>query len=216
MKKYLIVLFLLFLFFIFPSCKEYNPSAVTPTPFSVENSFSFDGVKLIAKEIEDGTHESTFSQKHYIVNYDRRLLMRFESLSAHEKEVDASKPVKLVIGIYGDQRASDVGYLTVCPIERDWMMLATWRNAHPFGLEGKWQIDGGDYENTGCVTGVIGSDYPERKAATVEFDVSRWFLDYPRGKQINYGLILLSKNDVLIGGEKNYFPPRITFSEWHK
>ncbi len=213
MKK---TVFIFLMLILFPSCKDLGESSVVKAPFSVENSFSFDAIKLIAKEIEDGTDVNTYSQKRYLVNYDRRILMRFESLSAHEKEVDVTKPLKLVIAITGDDRASQIGYLTVCPIDRDWMMLATWKNAHPFGIEGKWAEEGGDYEYLGCMTGTLLKDYPDQKTCTLEFDVSRWFAVYPRGKQINYGLMLLSKDNIQVNGEKSYFPPRISFSEWHK
>jgi hypothetical protein len=168
---------------------------------------TLDGVKLIAPGIEDREDPSSFEQARYELAPDRRLLLRYETLSESAKEVRTEGGRKVEV-LLAPETASDLSAVQasvkICPLKRNWMMAATWRRAHPFSPEGYWSTAGGDFDPGECISGSSAT------AGFVVFDATPWFLNYVRGRDQNFGLILVSDRNVAIAGDANgSFSPRI-------
>lgn len=155
-------------------------------------TYSIDGIKLITPSITAGDDASSFGQPEYTLATDRRLLLRFESLRSHIDAVrlDGGRKVELRLTLARGQASA----LTVCPLLRSWMMLATWQRAHPIGRAGEWDRDGGDMDESGCVTGVVSGQ-------NVLFNLTGWFVDYVRGRGVNHGVVVLASEAVTVVGE---------------
>ena len=54
--------------------------------------------------------------------------------------------------------------------------------------------DGGDLDEETCVS-------PREEGGHAYFDMTAWFVDYVRGRGINYGLAMKSAADVRVLGE---------------
>lgn len=175
-------------------------------------SHSMNGVKLLAPEIKRGDDPASFGQERYALGPSRRLLLRFESLSDKVSEVVLTdgKGVEVDVGFATEAEASAArAHLRLCPITRNWMMLATWESAHPFSPEGRWNAAGGDVDETGCATPSALAE-GQAQGRTLTFEMSAWFVDYPQGRGQNYGLALLSDADLGVLGElSGSYSPRI-------
>jgi hypothetical protein len=179
--------------------------------------YSMDGVKLVGDGIEDMQDPATFGQASYPISPSRHLLLRFESFRDKWDSIDTSpgKKVQVQLAVLDSgQLGSAVNSLRLCPVTRNWMMLATWRLAHPFGQDGKWAQLGGDYDGAGCVQGMLPST-PDGKS--ILFDMTQWFTNYPRARGLNYGLILISDSPTAVAGETSgSYSPRILFDQFPK
>jgi hypothetical protein len=163
-------------------------------------SRSLDGVKLISPEITDGYDPTTYVQDQYTLDHERRLLLRFDGMKSSTDSIQAGGPNKilLLISLASAVSATEAQkVLSVCPITKNWMMLATWNHAAPFGDSSQWQNPGGDYDSKGCVKA------GEREGQTLKFDVTQWFLNYLQARRVNYGLILVSDQSVVVLGENS-------------
>lgn len=179
--------------------------------------YSLDGVKLISPAIENEQDPATFNQDAYMLHGERRLLIRFESLKNHVSDiaVGAGKKVTVEIAVVdGTDPDQAIRKLTLYPLLKNWMMRATWKNAHPFGLKGLWDVPGGDYE-------IAGAMVPSHKTLTgstnqiLSFDATQWFIDYPRGRKAFNGLILIANEPITVAGDKSgSFSPRILFDKY--
>lgn len=189
---------------------------LTDDPFGPPEprTYSMDGVHLISPSFSSGQDPRTFLQPEYALSDTERLLVRFESLGAKESSVSLAdgRKVKVQIGlVHGVDPDQAEASLVLCPMVHDWMMLATWTAGHPFGASGRWNSPGGDFESSGCVSGVK-SDSDGTNI--LSFDVTQWFVDYVRGRGVNYGQILYAPNGkkIEIMGETNgTFSPRISW-----
>ena len=175
-------------------------------------TYSLDGTKWISPSITDGNDPRTMNQTLYAVSPAGRLLLRFESLSSKESSISLGDGRRVYIDIAlksGENAANAEASLELCPLVKNWMMLATWNSAHPM-LGGDWASDGGDFDGSGCVRGVnqvVGG------ADTLRFDVTQWLIDYVRGRQMNFGLILVSSgaNVQVRGDADGSHSPRISW-----
>ncbi|MBI3558570.1 MAG: hypothetical protein HY074_20055 [Deltaproteobacteria bacterium] len=205
--KMLSVVFSLILVVLAAGCSKGESDAKT------SQQFSFDGVKLISPAIAKNNDSSSTGQGSYQLSTDRRLLIRFESLSQHVGGISVNEKnrVEAQVTVTGDTDATAArSALKVCPILKQWMMLATWDYGHPFGDDGKWSQGGGDFDGEGCVR----ATKEDAAIKTLTFDVSRWFTDYVRGRSQNYGLVVVAATPVVVLGENSGAnSPRITFSE---
>ncbi|NDF15675.1 hypothetical protein EB061_10190, partial [bacterium] len=181
------------------------------TRVDTPQSYSMDGVKLISPQIQRGDDPSTFGQNHYTLSPTQRLLLRFESLSSKVAAIQVSGGKKVEFEVTPTDPAqleSAKASLSLCPLTQNWMMLATWENAHPFGNNGQWSTAGGDYEPLGCVRAA------RTEGDSLFFDITRWVIDYPRGRNENFGQLLLSDSNQQIFGEKSgSHSPRIHWLE---
>ncbi len=186
-------------------------------PFSVtaERVISLDGLKLISEPPDTG---KAFGSEAYRVASGRRLLMRFEGLATRAMGIDLSNGKRALLTLRckpGEcvEQANDA--LKICPVVRNWMMLATWTQAHPFG-DGNWAQPGGDYDEPSCIApheeeAASRSNDPE----LLRFDITNHIIDYTQGRRTNYGWILISDDELTIYGETSGpFSPRLTFDEF--
>lgn len=187
---------------------------------SVAQSFSVEAVKQIAPEFTAGDTPEAYGQSHYEVGPEKRLLLRYENFSSHVHTVnlgaDNSKKVWVQVAVESDP-AEARARLELCPLVADWMMLATWRFAHPFGSAGRWQTAGSDYEAGGCVRAAPVPAQPDDsfKPDRIQFDMTQWFIDYPRGRGLNFGWVLKASDAVRVVGETSPgLSPRVLFEKY--
>ncbi len=175
---------------------------------------SMDAVKLIARGEERGDLDAFFNQDHYDISNERRLLLRFESLDAEVDKisVEGGKKVWVEINVYRDADIPIVlENLKLCPVTRSWMMLATWTHGHPFGKNGRWESEGGDYDLAGCLLGELKEGSPH----TLHFDATQWFINYPRARRENYGFLLISEKELSVQGEQaGTSAPKLAFDSY--
>jgi hypothetical protein len=179
------------------------------------HEFSFDGVKLISRSVARGDDTSTYGQSTYTLDGDRRLLLRFESLGEHVSNADV-RSGRAKVWVRVSLSSGDPKSLRLYGLTRSWMMLATWNFAHPFGPAGRWTNAGGDLDaaNVMTPTEVRG---PHDEGGVVQFDATRWFIDYPQGRSVNYGFALISDGTVAIEGEAaGSLSPRLVMDKYVK
>lgn len=192
---------------------------------SEPQTFSLDGVKWISPRVDDPSEESTLTQSSYSISSEGRLLLRFESLGSKANEISLGQERKVTVTIAlnsGESLSSARQSLRICPLVKNWMMLATWKKAYPQGRDGNWQNDGSDFDATNCVSAL---DYatplrPELKKTTaayetLSFDVTEWVVNELKGRNRNFGFILLSENGgtVRIRGDMDSgYSPRISWT----
>lgn len=196
------------------------------TPIEEPQTYSMDGVKFITPGITNGDSAGTYNQPTYTISDAGRLLMRFESLSSKLDQISLSDGRRISVDVAlpsGSDATAAISSLQVCPILKNWMMLATWTRAFPMPA-GSWSRDGGDYDDAGCVRGELSekSGVTKTRSATdpqiVRFDVTQWFVDYVKGRAENYGLVLLSGNGgavTVIGDADGTYSPRINWLYVH-
>ncbi len=164
--------------------------------------YSLDAVKQIGSGI-NGRDRATFTQDRYAIGPERRVLLKYEKLMERVPYVrtDSGNEVVLKVWVLGDAAAVTAARasLKVCPLTRNWMMYASWDRAHTM-VGGGW-TPGGEVDMEGCVShSAPGSGDSE---GLVHFKVTRWFLDYPVARDVNYGLALLSDVEVNIVGDRS-------------
>ena len=174
-------------------------------------TYSMDGVKLISTKINNGRDSSTYTQGAYTVAPDRHLLLRFESFSSHVSQVSLANGNKVQVQITlvpTVLAANAQAALLLCPLTSNWMMLATWNNPYP---DGQWSNPGGDYDQSACVK----ADAPASADSKILlFNMTQWFKDYPQGRGINNGLILISSAEIsIVGDTSGSNSPRILWQE---
>jgi hypothetical protein len=171
---------------------------VDPEPRPME--FAFDRVKLILPEVTRDDDRSTVDQPDYLIAPSRRLLLHFSNLHEHVSAVrtEGEHKVQGRVTVIGDA-AEAAASLTLCPLNRQFALFATWEAAFPFNGAGRWARPGGDYDASGCVKGAASVDDPQ----ILLFDLTRWFMDYPRSRRLYYGLIATSSKPVTIVGDQS-------------
>ena len=121
-----------------------------------QQSYLFDGVKLIRSDITRPNDPRSLAQARYMLGTEARLLLRFESLSQEQADVrtDDDRPVEVLITPEGDTvtRAAAAQSLQLCALMRNWTMLSTGYRAHSFDSPGNWSGGGPDYDAGECLT----------------------------------------------------------------
>lgn len=182
---------------------------------------SLDGVKLIAAEISNSSDATTMGQSRYQIAFTRRLLLRFEDLSERAMDITVAPDKKVELHIYcldyPTCNTDAVTELKLCPLTRDWMMLATWNYAHPFG-SGAWQHPGGDYDEGGCLTpNSEAIDPSATEPVPLKFDIKNWVIDYAQGRKKNDGWVLVPESQAVFevyGEQSGRYSPRLKFDEY--
>lgn len=205
---------------------------------TVKKEYSLDGVKHIAVNVVDPYQADSLQQPTYSLATDQRLLLRFEKLNNFINQIRTGSKYRIYIGVTPlDDENSDraIQTLRLCPLTRNWMILATWTQAVPgVGSPGDWATPGSDYDAENCVTGVLTSSLSknpnpqsspsptpssspddEISANEISFDMTSWFLNNPKGRMgENYGFVLLAPQPVKVFGEKSSnHSPRIRWTE---
>jgi len=169
--------------------------------------YTLEGVKLISEAHSDQTDPATFYQEVYTLSPGRRLLLAFEKLNQHWDKISVDEKQAMWIQVSHLGNASEKKLaeesLELCPMLRNWMMRATWWVASP--LE-KWTAAGGDFETYGCIkpsTPTKEQSFFSFSANNIHFMVNTWFQTHAKGRNQNYGFILLANREVKIGGESS-------------
>ena len=190
--------------FIISGCAELK-SSVAPQP----KTYSLDGVKSISSNQPDGTDPSTMLQTSYSVSSQSRILLRLEDLLSKVTSVSLASGNTINVDVFvnntSDGPAAQTAF-SLCPLTKNWMMLATWFKAYPMGSTGIWQASGGDFDSSGCMKPVTLS------GTQVTFDVKTWFVNYVQGRGVNNGLVLISSSTsplVVRGDSDPAYSPRI-------
>jgi len=182
---------------------------------------SLDGVKLIAADISNSSDTTTMGQSRYKIANARRLLLRFEDLSKRAMDINVAADKKVELHTYcldyPTCNTDAVTELKLCPVTREWMMLATWNYAHPFGL-GAWQHPGGDYDEDGCLSPISEAIDPlATEPAPVKFNIKNWVVDYAQGRKKNDGWVLVPESQAVFevhGEQSGRYSPRLKFDEY--
>jgi hypothetical protein len=166
---------------------------------------SLDGVKLISPDIASAQDASSFQEVRYTLSPRSRLLLRLENLGDLSGEVIISESKRMHFQL-SPLATQDVDGLRagvkLCPLLKNWMMLATWNQAHPFpGGSGSWATPGGDFLESECLTAEIPSEDLPRE--NIYFDVSDWFGYYNQSRASNFGWVLISDAAIEIYGDNH-------------
>lgn len=186
----------------------------------VEREAILDGVKQISPSITRGEDATAFSKKQYELDSQTRLLVRFEKPLDNAEQLHTTSKTKASLQFAcsdpncNGAQPEDVG---LCALERDWMMLATWTHAHPFGNSGKWTAAGGDFEEKNCVYAeeIKFPDPTDTHGKPLwSFAIGQWIIDRAVGHGNNFGWVLVSKVALQLEGEKSIgYAPRIFYNE---
>jgi len=190
-----------------PGCAEFLKDRTDPVTTSLE--FPAREIKLLVRGVDSMYDASTFGQLIYTINDNQQLLVRYEKLKTYFQSIstDSGKKVEFQISLAKDT-TEDVSRVKLCPVTRNWTMHATWQNAHPFGGDGRWSKEGGDYSAADCVS-------PVKDGVRLKYDMTTWYVNFARGQSQNLGLLLVSPVTIQIAGEKDpTAAPRIFFQKW--
>ena len=216
-----------------------GPSQWDSNSPSLVREYPAEGVKLIAESILVGSDPSTFLQPSYLIGPTRRLLVRGEKISTRAERIRISPTHRVYLQIrLAEQEDPQTArtHLKACPVTKSWMMLANWTTAHPFGLSGRWNQQGGEFSATDCVAAIAAapsepspepapSPKPSNTPPAVQppistlpeiltFDVTSWFSNSVRGRGVNFGLILTATQKVeILGDLSNSNSPRLIWIE---
>jgi len=174
-------------------------------------------IKLISGSISDVRDSSTYEQSNYQVSTANRLLIRFPHILSHVSSMlvgdvgprDEVVLVRVTISPNENIESAE-NSLNLCPMIRDWTMFSTWNVIEPF-MGKRWNTSGGDFDASGCMS--ADPDQTENDQ-TLVFDMSQWVIDWPMGRNVNFGLILISDNPVNVRGDlSGSYSPRIEWKE---
>ncbi len=168
----------------------------------VPQTYLFDGVKQVSSAVQDGADPKSMTQFRYSISTNSRLLLRLEGFASKVSEVSQAAGDKVTVDVYLAKSADAVNAQSaflLCPVLHNWMMLATWSKAYPMGSSGTWQRAGVDYEDNECVqaSAPIG--------VKLNFDVTTWFANDVKLRNMNYGLVLIStqSNSIAVRGDSD-------------
>ena len=163
-------------------------------------------VKLISSSITNPRDEVTMQQNSYHLSESSRLLVRLKSMGSKAQDAIISGDNKMYLAISADDFGIDktryAQSIEVCPITKNWMILATWSYAHTLPTSGgRWNAPGSDYSQNDCVKADLDYAYAENDA--LYFDISNWYLFYVKSKNKNYGLVIKSSTPIEIYGDED-------------
>lgn len=174
---------------------------------------SLYAIKRIDSSINQGHAEHTFSQSSYPISSSSRLLLRLESFLSivPEAVIDDEHKVFFQVTPVSKHPSEFWGQVKICPLTKQWMMLATWNKAHPFpGGSGDWAYSGGDFDSYNCISAQHPSGVETHEH--IYFDISSWVTNYKQGGGSNHGWILISNIPATIYGDQSKInPPKISW-----
>lgn len=206
MKKYLILCFL-----ILNSCGPQSIGGFDPEDpkMTVALNYTFDQVKFIATDIENTQDPKSIQALNYTIDPNHRLLFRLKKMKKEATTILEEHPVLVRISINDGQINQARSQLLLCPMTTQWMMLATWKFAHPFH-HGEWRKSGGDFDFYSCVNAI------EEKSTTLKNDLEKKFCEnqdtlcfdtrtiinkYAKSRGFDFGFILINEHDLAINIE---------------
>lgn len=186
--------FILLLPLTLVSCGDLSSDERENDPVYNEQVRSLNGVLYIRNG-----GPSSYGQSEYTVGTQKRLLLRLENLGELSGNVVIDDTHRMMFEL-NVVKAADVAAaktnLKLCPLQKNWMMLANWTHAHPFpGGSGPWITPGGDYHQAECIS--IAESLLDATPDILKFDVSDWFTHYQQSRGSNFGWVLISETDGL-------------------
>ncbi len=184
--------FLMALATTFASCGDLSSDERENDPVYNEQVRSLNGVL----HIQQGGL-SSYGKAEYEVGTQKRLLLRLENLGELSGNVVIDDTHRMMFEL-SIVKSTDItaakGNFKLCPLLKNWMMLANWTHAHPFpGGSGPWGIPGGDFHQAECLSISVALDDPD--PSILKFDVSDWFVHYQQSRNSNFGWVLVSDVD---------------------
>lgn len=192
-----------------------DPSVVSNTDLK---KAAFREVKLIRSDITDSQNPETLKSSTYHIGPNSRLLLRFSELQNVDPEIINLYPVVIKVSLSGPSSQESQKALSLCPISKNWMMLATWQYAHPYKY-GNWESDGGDIFSEMCVGILSPSELDKLNAEektqcnenSLCFDIRPLLENLYRINKLNYGFILINNHQegLMIHGDNSVLQPLI-------
>lgn len=183
-------------------------------------TYAADEIKLISPLITSASDPTTSLQQEYTVSPDSRLLLRVGTLKTLAKEIVSEQAVILRVTPHlRTDFAAARRSLRLCPLTSNWMMYATWASAHPY-TNGQWKNPGGDFDSAGCLQALDETSSHLKNSEEASFcqiqtylcfDIQDHFKSYVKARNINYGWVLVSAEDVEIYGNDTARSPEIFF-----
>ncbi len=132
----------------------------TSTPEQTIRTFEFStfgSLKLISPDIQDPKDKSSFEQSSFLVSEElpTRLLLKSENLKERTTDITIDEHFTMALEMHidtADLTAEQVQGIKACPLKSNWLLLATWEKAHPFGDKGNWTQSGGDFNQEDCIS----------------------------------------------------------------
>lgn len=160
-----------------------------------------DEVKLISADIRKPDDERSLKATVYPLDARNRLLLRLSSLKPASLQILDQQPLLLKLEFKSpDLALAARPSLRICPLTKNWMMLATWSKAHPY-KGGAWTRAGGDFEDTACLDALPANHASISADAEASFcqgetrlcfDLKPWFEAYVKERRTDFGLILIN------------------------
>jgi hypothetical protein len=186
--------------------------------------YMVDGVKNIRSDTTDNLSPETYREDYYTLSSESRLLLRFENLASYNGKIVLGEKDHIWIRVVLSERTNidqALKTMRLCSLTKNWMMMATWKYAHPFSKAGQWSRAGADYDPASCVQAVAdpgkklpGETSPMDQRA-IYFNISRWYLDVFKGRGGNIGHVLMVDGGEaeILGDNSVSYAPRIQWSE---
>ncbi|MCO4792154.1 MAG: hypothetical protein KC493_00475 [Bacteriovoracaceae bacterium] len=189
-----IMTFIFFSSFVLTSCGELSEDERENDPIYNEQVRSLNGVLYI----RNGS-TSTYNQLEYKLGTQERVLLRLENLGELSGSVVIDDTHRMMFEVTMKKLSEAALAKTsfkLCPLLKNWMMLATWTHSHPFpGGSGPWITPGGDFHESECIE--VSTSTIESEPDVLKFDVSDWFVHYNQSRGQNFGWVLKSSSDGL-------------------
>lgn len=204
--------FILISSLVFTSCGDLTGDERENDPVYNEQVRSLNGVLFIKSG-----DVSSYSRSEYELGTHQRLLLRLENLGELSGGVviDDTHRMMFELTLNGADPVAAESSLKLCPLLKNWMMLASWTHSHPFpGGSGPWATPGGDYHEAECIEAE--SPILESGLSVLKFDVSDWFVHYNQSRGQNFGWVLKSStNFISVFGDSHIsHAPKIKWQEF--
>jgi hypothetical protein len=179
-------------------------------PVITQEVLSADGVKLISPFIDDSRDPRSLKQENYLLDQDHRLLIRIENFDQGRSKILSDEQYKVFFDIKLRGEKNSGTQLKLCPLNRNWMILATWFEAVPMP-GGAWNEPGGDFNVNECIIGIAMDQYlaktkvadnDQKKSPGIAshlieqdrlvFDITQWVIAELKGSRRNLGWVLIS------------------------
>lgn len=172
-------------------------------------------VKLIGPSITNGKDPSTFTQNTYKVTSSKRVLLRLHTLKEVAQRIIIDDDHRAYLKIQISDKNFDINNyindMKICPLTKNWLILATWKKALLFGTSSTWSQAGGDYNDSECLYPISEVTQTEN---TLTYDVSDWFEYYYLSLKKNYGWVFISDKTAIIYGDNHQTKsPRLSWNE---
>lgn len=188
-----------------------------------------DEVKLIQEGQKSGISQRSMKLSSYPLAQKSRLLLRLSTLKKESWNILDQQALLLKLEIKPETTPASMSFkeyqaqaraaVKICPVTKNWMMLATWDKAHPY-RSGGWNFPGGDFDVESCFASIPTNDprlANDEEAVFCQgenklcFDLMPWFQSYIRERQADMGLIVIneSSQEIAVMGDATLQGPTV-------